>query len=82
QLIVGWSWAKVRVLEERPLQCYKCLSYGHIAVTCQFNEGLGGHCFRCGGAVHVARGCTSEVRCILCQKEGRDATHRMGGRAC
>ncbi|EFN89293.1 hypothetical protein EAI_07782, partial [Harpegnathos saltator] len=70
---VGWSRARVRVLEERPLQCYKCLRYGHMAAACQSEEGLGGRYFRCGGADHVARGCTSEVRCILCQKEGREA---------
>ncbi|EFN76523.1 hypothetical protein EAI_08817, partial [Harpegnathos saltator] len=60
----------------------KCLRYGHMAMTCQSSEGLGGHCFRCGGAGHMARGCAEAVRYSLCQKEGRDATHRMGGRAC
>ncbi|EFN87477.1 hypothetical protein EAI_02612, partial [Harpegnathos saltator] len=72
-LLVGWSMTRVRILEERPLQCYKCLRYGHMAVSCQFEDGLGSHCFRCEGAEHVARGCTAEVKCILCYKKGRDA---------
>ncbi|EFN78098.1 hypothetical protein EAI_02391, partial [Harpegnathos saltator] len=59
-LYVGWSWAKVRLLEERALQCYRCLRYGHMAVACRAEEVLGGNCFRCGGEGHVARGCTAE----------------------
>ncbi|EFN80575.1 hypothetical protein EAI_05190, partial [Harpegnathos saltator] len=54
-LIVGR--ANVRVLEDRPLQCFRCLRYGHMAMTCQTDNGLAGCCFRCGGAGHVAKGC-------------------------
>ncbi|EFN76232.1 hypothetical protein EAI_06025, partial [Harpegnathos saltator] len=72
-LLVRWSRARVRILEERPLPCFKCLKYGHMAVACQSEIGLGGHCFRCGRTGHVARGCIADVRCILCYQEGRDA---------
>ncbi|EFN81656.1 hypothetical protein EAI_14409, partial [Harpegnathos saltator] len=58
-LPVGWSMAGIRVLEERPLQFFRCLRYGHMAAACQSEIGLGGRCFRCGGAEPVARGCTS-----------------------
>ncbi|EFN81240.1 hypothetical protein EAI_06227, partial [Harpegnathos saltator] len=58
-LYVGWSWAKVRLLEERLLQCYRCLRHGHMAVACRAEEVRGGHCFRCGADGHVARGCSS-----------------------
>ncbi|EFN85436.1 hypothetical protein EAI_03453, partial [Harpegnathos saltator] len=64
------------------LQCYRCLHYEHMAAACQFENGLAGRCFRCGGSGHVAQGCTAEVRCPLCHSEGKEAGHRMGGRAC
>ncbi|EFN82971.1 hypothetical protein EAI_03259, partial [Harpegnathos saltator] len=57
----------------RPLHCYKCLKYGHMAAAYQSEVGLGGRCFRCGEADHVARRCPSDVRCTLCQYEGRYA---------
>ncbi|EFN82477.1 hypothetical protein EAI_09436, partial [Harpegnathos saltator] len=72
-LIIGWGRAQVRVLEDRPLQCCKCLHFGHMAATCQTENGLAGRCFRCGGAGHVAQGCAAAVRCPLCDKEGREA---------
>ncbi|EFN77440.1 hypothetical protein EAI_06972, partial [Harpegnathos saltator] len=69
-LMVGWYRSRVRVLEERPFQCYKCLRFGHMAVVCQSEIGLGGHCFRVD---HVARGCTAEVRCLVCQNQGSES---------
>ncbi|EFN87037.1 hypothetical protein EAI_07178, partial [Harpegnathos saltator] len=81
-LVVGWARASIRVLEDRPIQCFKCLRYVHMAVTCQTDNGLAGRCFRCGRAGHVAKGFTEVVRCPLCQYEGKKADHRMGGPAC
>ncbi|EFN84073.1 hypothetical protein EAI_08353, partial [Harpegnathos saltator] len=72
-LVMGWARANIRVLGDRPLQCFKCLRYGHMAVTCQTDNGLAGHCFRCGGAGHVAQRCTEVVRCPLCYYEGNKA---------
>ncbi|EFN88058.1 hypothetical protein EAI_02116, partial [Harpegnathos saltator] len=56
-LQIGWTRAAVRLLGERPTQCYRCLDFGHMAVDCRAEHARGGHCFRCVGAGHVARGC-------------------------
>lgn len=31
---VGWARARVRLLEDRPLQCYRCLNFGRAATAC------------------------------------------------
>ncbi|EFN80427.1 hypothetical protein EAI_02373, partial [Harpegnathos saltator] len=71
-LVVGWARANVRVPGDRPLQCFKCLRYGHMAVTCQTDNVLAGRC-RCGVTGHVAKRCTEAVRCPLCHYEGKKA---------
>ncbi|EFN89686.1 hypothetical protein EAI_02094, partial [Harpegnathos saltator] len=59
EFVVVWARARVMILEERPLQCFKCLRYGHMAAACRSADGLAGRCFRCRGAGYVAGGCTA-----------------------
>lgn len=76
---VGWATAGVRLLERRPLQCYACFAFGHAAANCRAQASLRGRCFRCGEQGHVAQGC---INAVHCHDAGRQACHRMGGRAC
>jgi hypothetical protein len=74
---IGWSTAKIEDLARRPLQCYKCLEFGHVRGTCTSAEERGHLCYRCGGSGHRARGCTTaSPKCLLCE------AHRMGGPIC
>lgn len=79
---VGWVAAKATLLPSRPLQCHRCLAFGHVRVACRGNTDHSGRCYRCGGEGHLAATCAANARCLLCEGAGRAADHRMGGPAC
>ncbi|EFN79150.1 hypothetical protein EAI_05699, partial [Harpegnathos saltator] len=33
-IIIGWTQAKVEMLQCRPLQCFRCLEKGHVQINC------------------------------------------------
>lgn len=45
---VGWLRVRIQLMRDRPLQCFKCLVYGHLAFSCRSNtqrvstSGVGG----------------------------------------
>lgn len=82
RLWVGWSAASVMPLETRPLQCYRCLAFGHVRLRCTAAVERGDRCFRCGSAGHRAASCREAPKCLICAEKGLDAVHRMGGTAC
>ncbi|XP_071577582.1 uncharacterized protein [Temnothorax nylanderi] len=43
---IGWTVARVELLEARPVQCFKCWRFGHVRNTCEFPEDRTGSCFR------------------------------------
>lgn len=63
---VGWSRARVELLDARPLRCRKCLESGHVRETCPSSTDRSNRCYRCGGLGHVSRGCEAPPRCPLC----------------
>lgn len=75
---IGWTSARVRLLEPRPVQCFKCWRFGHVRNTCRFPEDRTGNCFRCGSGDHVIRDCRASPRCAICSQSGRGANHRLG----
>jgi len=79
----AWSTASVALLEQRPLQCFKCLEVGHVRACCPNNNiDRSGACYRCGKEGHPARVCTAPAHCVVCASAGKQASHRMGGPAC
>lgn len=81
-LRIGWGSAGVELLQERPLQCFRCLERGHVRAQCRSKEDRSDNCYRCGVRGHLAKECGSAEHCILCSEEGRQAGHRMGGLMC
>ncbi|XP_029159164.1 serine/arginine-rich splicing factor RS2Z33-like [Nylanderia fulva] len=79
---VGWAQARVEILEDRPLQCYKCLEGGHVRARCPNKADRSGKCYRCGQEGHEAKTCEAPVHCAVCGDKNLPANHRTGGKAC
>ncbi|XP_046621171.1 uncharacterized protein LOC124305634 [Neodiprion virginianus] len=79
---IGWTIARVELLEARPRQCYRCWGFGHIGTSCNAPAARGRACFRCGSEGHQARSCTSAPKCVVCDTKGRNSAHRMGSGRC
>lgn len=79
---IGWTLARVDLLEARPVQCFKCWKFGHVRLACTTKDDYSGLCFRCGGAGHLARNCNLSPSCKLYVAEGKDPNHRLGSNLC
>lgn len=79
---IGWTVARVELLKVRPLQCYRCWSYGHVQSTCRSPVNRSGACFKCGQQGHVASMCNNAPHCVVCHDSGLEASHRLGGPQC
>ncbi|XP_047543188.1 zinc finger protein GIS2-like [Vanessa atalanta] len=80
---VGWVSARVKLLEPRPLRCFRCLEGGHMGAKCDRSVDRSRLCFRCGLPDHRARECTAaEAKCIECSAAGKPAAHAVGSKAC
>jgi hypothetical protein len=82
RLLVGWSSASVRALEDEPLRCYKCLGTGHTRIRCPSSTDRSELCFRCGTEGHKAESCKAKPHCAVCAESGLPAGHIMRGRKC
>ncbi|XP_045541165.1 uncharacterized protein LOC123722718 [Papilio machaon] len=82
RILVGWVSAQVKLMDARPLMCYRCFRTGHISVQCQEGVDRTDLCFRCGQPGHKARGCSAALHCVVCAAAGIPAEHRVGSRSC
>jgi hypothetical protein len=82
RLLVGWTSARVVMLEARPLRCFKCMGIGHTRPKCPSTVDRTSLCFRCGEKGHKSAGCFAEAKCNVCTAAGKHSGHVMGSRNC
>lgn len=82
RLLVGWSAARVELLQPKRLRCFRCLEPGHTQTWCRSPVDRSGECYRCGQLGHKADSCSAAVRCSVCAAAGKPAEHRVGGKSC
>jgi hypothetical protein len=82
RLIIGWSAVQARLLEQRPMQCFRCFEIGHTRQRCSAPIDRSDLCFRCGKPGHKSMGCTVDPHCPICEDAKRPATHLVGGKGC
>lgn len=59
---IGYLSFTVKQYIPKPLRCYKCNRFGHVASKCRGNE----RCAKCGGS-HTAANCSNTfVKCVNC----------------
>ncbi|XP_047993923.1 uncharacterized protein LOC125232337 [Leguminivora glycinivorella] len=82
RLQVGWVRAAVKLLEKRPMRCFKCLETGHVRAQCTSKTDLSDTCYRCGKPGHTARTCSATPSCVICSKVGKPADHTLDSKVC
>jgi len=79
---VGWTFIKIILEDNKPLQCYKCLALGHTYHRCPSNTDRRNCCLKCGMSGHFIKECKNEVQCPVCSEKGLPANHRVGDYGC
>lgn len=83
RLKVDWFSLRVEVFKPRPLQCYRCLAYGHVRQQCTDSIDRSKRCYRCGKKNHTVAQCSATIpKCPVCSDIGLPAKHRLGSGGC
>ncbi|XP_063894793.1 uncharacterized protein LOC135118001 [Helicoverpa armigera] len=82
RLLVGWVSAQVKLLDPRPLRCFRCHVGHHVGVRCTSEVDRSALCFRCGQPGHKAVACSAAPHCTACAAAGKPAEHRAGSKSC
>lgn len=80
---IGWVNCRVRRVE-KPMKCYRCWRYGHLAGNCTSTTDRSQLCVKCGGKGHKIMDCKQKPSCVLCIEDGKedDCAHIAGCGKC
>lgn len=83
KLRIGWVVCRVRE-KTSPIRCFKCLNFGHRSRACRSTIDRSKRCYKCGIEGHIAKNCTNDANCMLCDELGNNAdrNHAAGSSKC
>ncbi|CAK1604310.1 unnamed protein product [Parnassius mnemosyne] len=76
---ISWGSTRVKLLESRPMHCYRCLEKGYVGSNYPNKADRSTRCYACGEPGHRANQCNASVlKCPVCSDLGRPSNHRLG----
>ncbi|XP_015118398.1 uncharacterized protein LOC107042042 [Diachasma alloeum] len=80
---IGWVNCRIRRVE-RPLKCFKCWDFGHLANKCKNLVDRSKNCIKCGEGGHLVAKCEKHAKCVLCVAKDRmhNSAHIAGSGKC
>lgn len=79
---IDWVRVRVELLDSPPVQCFRCLEYGHLKIQCRSNRDRMGRCYRYGSEGHRATQCGETPINVCCAWREESHINRMGSREC
>lgn len=65
---------------ERPVKCFRCWHYGHLATRCKSAVDRSKLCTKCGEEGHQIKDCSGQAKCAICTKaDGTEACAHVAG---
>lgn len=65
---IGWVICRIREAV-KPVKCFKCFEFGHLAQKCRSENDRSKLCINCGKEGHIAKQCKNDPKCVLCSEE-------------